>query len=86
MIIDYFVSDVTFHNSDLNSCQREAVSFALTQRELAIIHGPPGTGKTTTVIEIIAQLVKSGQKVSDICLSKLKLRKLPAIISWSHLC
>jgi ATP-dependent RNA/DNA helicase IGHMBP2 len=39
----------------LNESQRDAVSFALLQRELAIIHGPPGTGKTTTIVEIILQ-------------------------------
>ncbi|CAK8683282.1 unnamed protein product [Clavelina lepadiformis] len=55
--------DLTFHNVELNECQRQAVSFALSQRNVAIIHGPPGTGKTTTIIEIIAQLVSSGQKV-----------------------
>ncbi|XP_061577733.1 DNA-binding protein SMUBP-2 [Cololabis saira] len=52
-----------FFNSDLDDSQREAVSFALSQRELAVIHGPPGTGKTTTVVEIILQAVKQGQKV-----------------------
>lgn len=50
-------------DSNLNNSQREAVDFALRQRELAIIHGPPGTGKSTTVIEIIRQAVKSGMKV-----------------------
>uniref|UniRef100_A0A8C6L8N7 DNA-binding protein SMUBP-2 n=1 Tax=Nothobranchius furzeri TaxID=105023 RepID=A0A8C6L8N7_NOTFU len=50
-------------NSQLHDSQREAVSFALSQRELAVIHGPPGTGKTTTVVEIILQAVKRGQKV-----------------------
>ncbi|KAM4573807.1 DNA-binding protein SMUBP-2 [Odontesthes bonariensis] len=54
---------VEFYNSDLDDSQREAVSFALSQRELAVIHGPPGTGKTTTVVEIILQAVKQGQKV-----------------------
>uniref|UniRef100_A0A669EEI3 DNA-binding protein SMUBP-2 n=1 Tax=Oreochromis niloticus TaxID=8128 RepID=A0A669EEI3_ORENI len=54
---------VEFFNSNLDDSQREAVSFALSQRELAVIHGPPGTGKTTTVVEIILQAVKHGQKV-----------------------
>ncbi|XP_023675485.2 DNA-binding protein SMUBP-2 [Paramormyrops kingsleyae] len=56
-------SDVEFFNPDLDESQREAVSFALSQREVAIIHGPPGTGKTTTVVEIILQAVRRGLKV-----------------------
>lgn len=56
-------NEVEFLNSNLDDSQREAVSFALSQRELAVIHGPPGTGKTTTVVEIILQAVKQGQKI-----------------------
>ncbi|RUS87677.1 hypothetical protein EGW08_004518 [Elysia chlorotica] len=52
-----------FVNERLDESQREAVKFALTQREVAIIHGPPGTGKTTTVVEIILQSVAQGLKV-----------------------
>ncbi|NWV69578.1 SMBP2 protein, partial [Malurus elegans] len=52
-----------FLNASLDESQREAVSFALAQRELAIIHGPPGTGKTTTLVEIILQAVQQGLKV-----------------------
>ena len=55
--------DVAFFNQGLDDSQREAVSFALSQREVAVIHGPPGTGKTTTVLEVILQAVKQGQKV-----------------------
>ncbi|NXD09840.1 SMBP2 protein, partial [Nothocercus nigrocapillus] len=51
------------HNASLDASQREAVSFALAQRELAIIHGPPGTGKTTTLVEIILQAVQQGLRV-----------------------
>lgn len=50
-------------NNGLDGSQKEAVSFALAQKDLAIIHGPPGTGKTTTVVEVILQAVKQGLKV-----------------------
>lgn len=52
-----------FKNANLNSSQREAIEFALKQKELAVIHGPPGTGKTTTIVELITQEVKQGCKV-----------------------
>jgi len=47
----------------LNDSQRQAVSFALAAQDLAVIHGPPGTGKTTTVVELIVQLVAEGKTV-----------------------
>src|SRR5947208_2075916 len=47
----------------LNPSQQEAVRFALAAQDLAIIHGPPGTGKTTTVVELIRQAVRRGDKV-----------------------
>ncbi|XP_053123961.1 DNA-binding protein SMUBP-2 [Hemicordylus capensis] len=52
-----------FYNESLDASQKEAVCFSLAQKELAIIHGPPGTGKTTTVVEIILQAVQQGLKV-----------------------
>lgn len=58
--------EIEFFNKNLDESQREAVTFALSQRELAVIHGPPGTGKTTTVVELILQVVKQGQKVRKI--------------------
>ncbi len=47
----------------LNPPQRAAVNFALAAQDVAIIHGPPGTGKTTTVVEFIRECVKRGDKV-----------------------
>ncbi|XP_047546974.1 DNA-binding protein SMUBP-2 isoform X2 [Lutra lutra] len=57
------IQPLPFCNPCLDASQKEAVSFALSQKELAIIHGPPGTGKTTTVVEIILQAVRQGLKV-----------------------
>jgi superfamily I DNA and/or RNA helicase len=56
------VSELEFATS-LNSSQQEAVRFALASQDLAIIHGPPGTGKTTTVVELICQAISQGHKV-----------------------
>eukprot|EP00003_Mantamonas_plastica_P005352 TRINITY_DN1429_c1_g1_i5.p1 TRINITY_DN1429_c1_g1~~TRINITY_DN1429_c1_g1_i5.p1 ORF type:complete len:116 (-),score=32.39 TRINITY_DN1429_c1_g1_i5:34-381(-) len=50
-------------NTGLNSIQVESIEFALGCKDVALIHGPPGTGKTTTVVELIAQAVKMGLKV-----------------------
>ncbi len=46
-----------------NESQRRAIEFAMSARDIAIIHGPPGTGKTTTVVELIRQSVLRGAKV-----------------------
>jgi len=55
--------ELVFFNPHLDASQREAVGFALRQREVGVIHGPPGTGKTTTIVEVIRQAVKQKLKV-----------------------
>jgi superfamily I DNA and/or RNA helicase len=49
--------------TSLNPPQQEAVRFALSAYDVAILHGPPGTGKTTTLAEVIYQAVQRGQRV-----------------------
>jgi superfamily I DNA and/or RNA helicase len=60
----------------LNSSQQEAVRFALAAQDLAIIHGPPGTGKTTTIVELIRQAVRGGAKVLACAPSNLAVDNL----------
>ncbi|KAF0698472.1 Aste57867_10895 [Aphanomyces stellatus] len=45
-------------NDGMNASQIEAIRFALASKDIALIHGPPGTGKTTTLVELIAQCVR----------------------------
>ncbi|NPA53211.1 MAG: IGHMBP2 family helicase [Aquificae bacterium] len=52
-----------FVNKNLNQFQKEAVKKAVCSKELFLIHGPPGTGKTTTLIETIIQHIKKGKRV-----------------------
>jgi len=46
----------------LNTSQQNAVNKILSANELAIVHGPPGTGKTTTLVEAIKALIKQDKK------------------------
>ena len=53
----------TTPSASLNEPQQQAVTLASRAEDIAMIHGPPGTGKTTTVVEVIRQAVSAGEKV-----------------------
>ncbi|XP_042224087.1 DNA-binding protein SMUBP-2-like isoform X2 [Homarus americanus] len=67
---------LTLYNQKLDSSQEEAVQFAIQRSDLAVIHGPPGTGKTTTVVEVIRQHVKLKSKILACAPSNLAVDNL----------
>ena len=48
------------------------------QKDLSIIHGPPGTGKSTTLVEIIQQKRRIGDRVLVCCASHAAVDNLLA--------
>ncbi|KAL9059723.1 MAG: hypothetical protein Q9162_001024 [Coniocarpon cinnabarinum] len=52
------VGQIEWIGEHLNASQKSAIKFALASPEIALIHGPPGTGKTHTLIELIIQLLR----------------------------
>ncbi|KAL7194326.1 hypothetical protein ACSBR1_034690 [Camellia fascicularis] len=62
--------------------KKDAISKALSSKIIFLLHGPPGTGKTTTVVEIILQEVKRGSKIlacaaSNIAVDNIVERLVP---------
>ena len=51
------------HFSYLNATQEEAVNKVLRAKDVAIVHGPPGTGKTTTLVEAIYETLMRESQV-----------------------
>uniref|UniRef100_A0A0K3CMZ8 DNA helicase n=1 Tax=Rhodotorula toruloides TaxID=5286 RepID=A0A0K3CMZ8_RHOTO len=75
---------LSFINENLNASQKEAVDFALSSNEVALIWGPPGTGKTETLVEIIRQCVKADKRVLVCGASNLSVDNILARLSVSH--
>ena len=47
----------------LNATQEEAVNKVLKAKDVAVVHGPPGTGKTTTLVEAIYETLRRESQV-----------------------
>ena len=57
MISEPFLSD------DLNSSQLRAVQQIIGENRVVVVHGPPGTGKTTTLVQAIIELLKQNKRI-----------------------
>ena len=51
------------HFPYLNATQEDAVNRVLRAKDVAIVHGPPGTGKTTTLVEAIRETLMRESQV-----------------------
>jgi len=56
-------ADDLFYPSPLNDSQLAAVRHVITAQDVAIIHGPPGTGKTTTLVQAIMETIRRERRV-----------------------
>lgn len=78
---------LTFVNPQLNKGQREAVTWALSQADIAVIHGPPGTGKTTVVVEVVAQLARQGKRIVACAPSNIAVDNMvERLVRWGVTC
>ena len=73
------------HNADevegrnVNACQRDAVRAIAPG--LSLIHGPPGTGKSTTILHIIASRTPRHSKVLVTCKSNQAINSVAEKVS-----
>lgn len=79
-----YKKSLCWFDQSLNQSQQEAIQFALLQKHVAVIHGPPGTGKTKCLAEIILQLITRGKKVlvcanSNVAVDNLLVKLLSAV-------
>ena len=66
----YGVEKATFEKKEdltvphaLNQSQQDAVKLIVAANDVAVVHGPPGTGKTTTLIRAIMQTLQHEKQV-----------------------
>ncbi|RYE91020.1 MAG: IGHMBP2 family helicase, partial [Cytophagaceae bacterium] len=56
-------ADDIFYPSPLNESQLAAIRHVMAAQDVAIIHGPPGTGKTTTLVQAILETIRRERRV-----------------------
>jgi len=72
-IIPPDASSIEFFSEHLDESQKDAVVGALFQKPLFLIHGPPGTGKTTVIVELIRQALRLNPRARILVCSQTNL-------------
>ncbi|KAK4699743.1 hypothetical protein P7C70_g6514, partial [Phenoliferia sp. Uapishka_3] len=76
---------LTFYDPLLNDSQKSAIAYSLSPTNLiSLIWGPPGTGKTQTLVEIVRHFVAAGQRVLICGGSNLSVDNLLLRLSLPH--
>ena len=52
-----------FINDKLNDSQLHAVQQIIGENKVVVVHGPPGTGKTTTLVQAVIELLKQNKRI-----------------------
>lgn len=64
-------ADITrWFRADLDDSKRQVVRHALGSQDLALVEGPPGTGKTTVIAEIVEQILSRSPKARILIVSQ----------------
>lgn len=62
----------TFNISDLDASQEEVIHSSETQKGI-VVHGPPGTGKSQVIVNLVSNAVAKNQKVLVVCQKRAAL-------------
>ena len=83
-----FISCNPYKSEWLNLSQQTAVNHILSSQDIALVHGPPGTGKTTTLVEAIIETLKTETQIMvcaynniavDVIAEKLMMRGVSVV-------